>query len=111
MVLGQLLLIGLPVFPTALDCYLQAKFKQLVITPIYNLLYTIFVSVLGSILVLLLGILVAIAKAGITALKVVYQDYLLTFFSFICVYVHPLGCSNLLSVVLFLTSTLLHLHR
>ena len=88
MVFGQFFLLGLPILPGVLDCYLQAKFKQLVVNPIYNFFYTIFVSVLGSILALLLGILEDIAKASMCVLNVVYQDiiYLLSLFLYLFMY-------------------------
>ena len=76
MVFGQLLLIGLPMVPAVLDHYLQAKFKQFVITPIYNFLYTIFVSLPGSVFSFVLATLAYIVQACVTILYLFYHDIL-----------------------------------
>ena len=88
MVFGHLLLLRLLVLPGALDHYMQAKIKQYLMNPIYNFLYTIFVSWLGIVLAFLIGVLSTITKAGMQVLHVVYQDiiYLLALVLYLFLY-------------------------
>ena len=70
----QLLLIGLPVLPEALDRYLQSKVKQFFITPISNLIHTLMIEGAKTFIFHLLEAIQFIVQLVLGIVQVVYKD-------------------------------------
>ena len=89
MVFSQLFIIGLSIAPAALDCYLQAKFKQFLVTPLCNFCYTVLVSFLNTVLHFVLGVVTFLVTPFTLVLHRIYTDtiYILSCLLYILLYI------------------------
>ena len=72
----QLFVLGLPIIPGCIDCYLQAKFKQYVINPIANALYLLFVESIRVVLTALYLVIWTIGYYIVVSFQVITSDLL-----------------------------------
>ena len=82
----QLFVLGLPIIPGCIDCYLQAKFKQYVINPIANALYLLFVESIRVVLTALYLVIWTIGYYIVVSFQVITSDLLWGIQTFLVVY-------------------------